>query len=124
MYVSIRSSFWRAVATAESLKFVLNKFDEAARQVDIWRSHLSELCELTIILMTSMPPREFAAEAMRAPHLVFTDGAWEQGEATGLHGRATDGLFVYDAEQNHIFTQAILVPYLEARGGRAAHMSN
>ena len=88
---------------SRSLKFVLNRFDEAARQVDIWRSHLCELCELTMILMTSMPPREFTAEAMRAPHLVFTDGAWEQGEATA-------GLFVYDAEQNQIFTQAILVP--------------
>ena len=88
---------------SRSLKFVFNKFDEAARQVDIWRSHLSELCELTIILMAAMPPREFTAEAMRVPHLVFTDGAWEQGEATA-------GLFVYDAEQNQIFTQAILVP--------------
>ena len=51
------------------------------RQVDIWKSHLSELCELTIML-TSMPPREFTAGAMKAPHLVFTDGVWEQGEAT------------------------------------------
>ena len=88
---------------SRSLKFVLNKFGEAAQQVGIWRSHLSELCELTIILLTPMPPREFTAEAMKAPHLVFTDGAWEQGEATA-------GLFVYDAEQNRIFTQAIMVP--------------
>ena len=35
--------------------------------------------------------------------MVFTYGAWEPGEATA-------GLFVYDAEQNQIFTQAMLVP--------------
>ena len=60
---------------SRSLKLVLNKFDEAARQVDIWRSHLSELCELTIILLTSMPPREFTAEAMN-------------GTSFGLHRRS------------------------------------
>ena len=50
-----------------------------------------------------MPPRDFSDEAMRSPHLVFTDGAWEQGEATA-------GLFLYDAKLKQIVTQAILVP--------------
>ena len=68
---------------SRALKFVLNKFDEAARQVDNWRSHLSELCELIILLMTSMPPRE-------KPLLAF--------------------IFVYDAEQSQIFPEAISVP--------------
>ena len=53
---------------SRSLKCVLNKFDEVARQVDMWKSHLGELCELTITLLTSMPPREFTAEAS---HLIW-----------------------------------------------------
>ena len=108
---------------SRALKFVLNKFDEAARQVDNWTSHLSELCELIILLMTSMPPREFTAEAMSVPHLVFTDGAWEQGEATaGLY-------FCVRCGTKSDFSRSYIGPwcpyrYLEARGWRAAHMPN
>ncbi len=32
---------------SRSLKFVLNKFDEAARPVDVWKSHLGELFNAT-----------------------------------------------------------------------------
>ena len=40
-----------------SLKFVFNKFDEAARRVDGGRAGLDDLCQLTIALLTTMPPR-------------------------------------------------------------------
>ena len=35
----------------------------------------------------AIPPRSYFAESFRGPFLIFTDGAWESGSATG--GAAT-----------------------------------
>jgi len=34
-------------------------------------------------LLKAMPPREYLSEFFKNPFLIFTDGAWEDGKATG-----------------------------------------
>ena len=34
-------------------------------------------------MLRSIPPRSYAAESFKNPFLIFTDGAWESGKATG-----------------------------------------
>ena len=47
------------------------------------KEDLKLLCNLTISMITSLPPRLFRAGSMKNPLLTFTDGAWESGCAGG-----------------------------------------
>ena len=42
---------------------------------------LAKLCDVAKSLLQE-PPRQFSAQSMADPHLLFTDGAWENQKAT------------------------------------------
>lgn len=44
---------------------------------------LTKLCTLAMTMLKAMPPREYLSEFFKNPFLIFTDGAWEDGKATG-----------------------------------------
>ena len=89
---------------SKSLKFLLGKFDAAAKASSHNKAaNVRRLCELTKAMLTSIPPRCFRASAMGKPHLLFTDGAWEDG-------RASAGLVFFDSSKLELTVQEILVP--------------
>ena len=89
---------------SKSLKFLLGKFDAAAKASSHNKAaNVRRLCELTKAVLTSIPPRCFRASAMGKPHLLFTDGAWEDG-------RASAGLVFFDSSRLELTVQEILVP--------------
>ena len=69
---------------SKALRFLSSSF---ARLADIPRAlgskDLSSLSNLAICMLRSIPPRSYAAESFKNPFLIFTDGAWESGKATG-----------------------------------------
>eukprot|EP00435_Cladocopium_sp_Y103_P042429 s357_g11.t1 len=69
---------------SKALKFLVSSF---SRLADVPRhlgsDDLRRLCELAAGLLKSMPPRKYVAESFKSPFLIFTDGAWEDGNATG-----------------------------------------
>ena len=44
---------------------------------------ISKLCNLAVTMLKAMPPRVYVSESFKDPFLIFTDGAWEDGKATG-----------------------------------------
>ena len=69
---------------SKALRFLVSSF---ARLADIpkflGKSELSKLCDLACTMLVSMPPRRYTAESLKHPLLIFTDGAWESGKASG-----------------------------------------
>ena len=69
---------------SKALRFLSSSF---ARLADIPRAlgskDLASLSNLAICMLRSIPPRSYAAESFKNPFLIFTDGAWESGKATG-----------------------------------------
>ena len=89
---------------SKSLKFLLGKFDAAAKvPIQNKAASVRRLCELTKAILTSIPPRCFRASAMGKPNLLFTDGAWEDGQASA-------GLVFLDSSKLQITVQEICVP--------------
>ena len=89
---------------SKSLKFLLGKFDEAAKTASHSRaSSVKHLCDLTKAILTAIPPRIFMATSMGNPHLLFTDGAWEDGQASA-------GMVMYDPSKLSVLVQEIHVP--------------
>ena len=41
------------------------------------------LANLAIKMLQAIPPRAYVAESFESPFLIFTDGAWGSGIATG-----------------------------------------
>ena len=44
---------------------------------------LSKLCSLAVTMLKAMLPRVYVSESFKDPFFIFTDGAWEDGKATG-----------------------------------------
>ena len=89
---------------SKSLKFLLGKFDAAAKvPIQNKAASVRRLCELTKAILTSIPPRCFRASAMGKPNLLFTDGAWEDSQASA-------GLVFLDSSKFEITVQEICVP--------------
>ena len=69
---------------SKALIFLSSSF---ARLADIPRAlgskDLASLSNLAVCMLRSIPPRSYAAESFKNPFLIFTDGAWESGKATG-----------------------------------------
>ena len=69
---------------SKALRFLSSSF---ARLADIPRAlgseDLASLSNLAVCMLRSIPPRSYAAESFKNPFLIFTDGAWESGKATG-----------------------------------------
>eukprot|EP00435_Cladocopium_sp_Y103_P041274 s207_g11.t1 len=69
---------------SKALEFLVSSF---SRLADVPRhlgsDDLARLCELAAGLLKSMPPRKYVVESFKSPFLIFTDGAWEDGNATG-----------------------------------------
>ena len=69
---------------SKALRFLVSSF---ARLADIPRSlgsgDLQRLCDLAVTMLKAMPPRQCRSESFRNPFLIFTDGAWEDGRASG-----------------------------------------
>lgn len=69
---------------SKALWFLVSSF---ARLPDIPRSlgsgDLQRLCDLAVTMLKAMPPRQYQSESFRTPFLIFTDGAWEDGRASG-----------------------------------------
>ena len=80
---------------SKALQFLVWSF---GRLADIPKALVKEdlklPCNLTISMITSLPPRLFRAGSMKNPLLTFTDGAWESGCAGA-------GAVVYDPSRNH-----------------------
>ena len=89
---------------SKALRFLMSSF---GRLADIPKALVKEdlklLCNLTISMITSLPPRLFRAGSMKNPLLTFTDGAWESGCAGA-------GAVVYDPSSNHTSFFEIDVP--------------
>lgn len=70
--------------TSKALRFLASAF---ARLSDVPKSlgsaDLSALCKLASSMLTAIPPRAYVSESFKHPFLIFTDGAWEAGVATG-----------------------------------------
>lgn len=66
------------------LRFLVSSF---SRLADLPRSlggeDLSKLRNLAVNMLEAMPPRAYIPESFKDPFLIFTDGAWEDGKATG-----------------------------------------
>ena len=69
---------------SKALRFLVSSF---SRLADLPRSlgvdDISKLCDLAISMLQAMPPRVYVSESFKDPFLIFTDGAWEDGKATG-----------------------------------------
>jgi len=89
---------------SKALRFLLSQFDSLARAPNgSVETRLDKLCALTESILLALPPREFDATAMAAPHLLFTDGAWENKVGTA-------GLVFVDAISGETIVQTIEVP--------------
>lgn len=84
-------NFASAFFVSKSLKFLLGRFDAAAKfSLQDRASTVRRLCELTKVILLAIPPRCFEASLMGRPRLLFTDGAWEDDVASA-------GLVFFDA---------------------------
>ena len=89
---------------SKALKFLLGRFDAAARFASRDKAvSIKHLCELTKSILLAIPPRCFKSSAMSQPHVLFTDGAWEDGVASA-------GLVFYDSSKGQASAQEIEVP--------------
>ena len=82
---------------SKALRFLVASF---ARLADVpkilGKSELGKLCDL-------MRPRQYAAETLKNPVIIFTDGAWESGRATG-------GAVVYDTRGGEAMVFSVRIP--------------
>ena len=82
----------------------MGRFDAAARFASRDKAvSIKHLCELTKSILLAIPPRCFKSSAMSQPHVLFTDGAWEDGVASA-------GLVFYDSSKGQASAQEIEVP--------------
>ena len=69
---------------SKALRFLSSSF---SRLADIPKAlgsrDLVALANLSIKMLQAIPPRAYVAESFKSPFLIFTDGAWESGIATG-----------------------------------------
>ena len=69
---------------SKALRFLSSSF---SRLADIPKAlgsrDLVALSSLAIKMLQAIPPRSYVAESFKSPLLIFTDGAWESGVATG-----------------------------------------
>ena len=90
--------------TSRALHFLVSSF---ARLADIpkclIKGDLHLLCGLAINMLEAIPPRTFKANTMKNPLLTFTDGAWEDGQASA-------GAVVFDPDCNKLSCFEIAVP--------------
>ena len=97
-------NFAQGFFTSKSLRFVLGQFDALSKvQGASAARKLGMLCEVTEHILLSLPPRRFSACAMQKPFLLFTDGAWENGQATA-------GLLLYNPDNQELTVREIEVP--------------
>ena len=69
---------------SKALRFLSSSF---SRLADIPKAlgsrDLVALSGLAMKMLRAIPPRSYVAESFKSPFLIFTDGAWESGIATG-----------------------------------------
>ena len=69
---------------SKALRFLPSSF---SRLADIPRAlgsrDLVALSGLAVKMLRAIPPRSYVAESFKSPFLIFTDGAWGSGNATG-----------------------------------------
>ena len=89
---------------SKALKFLLGRFDAAAKFASRDKANnIKHLCALTKSILLAIPPRCFKSSAMSQPHVLFTDGGWEDGAASA-------GLVFYDSSKSQASVQEIEVP--------------
>lgn len=89
---------------SKALRFLVSAFNHLAEVPRLMGSvDLGKLCSLAISMLQSMPPREYRADSFKNPFLIFTDGAWENGKASG-------GALVFDPDRNTCEVFAVKVP--------------
>ena len=54
-------------------------------------------------MLTAMPPRQYNCESPKDPVIIFTDGAWESGRATG-------GAVTYDPLSEEAWVFSVDIP--------------
>ena len=66
-----------------SIRFLFGRFDALAKTHKSGQQNaVRPLCELAKAILLKSRPRSFEAVAMDQPHLIFTDGAWENAQAS------------------------------------------
>ena len=63
---------------------------------------LAKLCDVTKTILSTLPPREFSAKALARYHLLFTDGAWENDQATAR-------ILLHNSDTNETVVREIMV---------------
>ena len=90
--------------TSKALRFLVSCFSRLADLPVAFSGHdLRLLCELSKHMLQSMPARKYEARSFTDPYLIFTDGAWEAGNASA-------GAVVYDPFRDETIVFEIEVP--------------
>lgn len=90
--------------TSKALKFLVASFSRLADMPkSMGKDDLLLLCRLAKSMLRAMPPRKYDAESFTDPYLIFTDGAWESGQASA-------GAVVYDPCKDETTVFEVIVP--------------
>ena len=93
--INFASSFY----ISKALKFLVSAFGRLSLMPsDLSSADVVGLCQLAITLMTSMKPRVFQSADLAQPAIIFTDGAWEDGEAS-----AGGAVFFPELQEGFVF---------------------